>query len=170
MTVNARPAFIDFEASSLDLIASYPIEVGVCLSDGTQHSWLIDPHKTWHDWSPRAEAIHGISRQELEDQGQPVWHIAERLNAILPEQVFCDAWTFDSFWLHRLFRAAGVTPAFQLESVSMLLNPEQVQLWAGTRQKVIEELGLPIHRAATDALILHRTWQQIICSTEAEAR
>ncbi|MFV8572182.1 hypothetical protein ACNQ6O_13330 [Marinobacter sp. SBS5] len=170
MTVNARPAFIDFEASSLDLIASYPIEVGVCLADGVQHSWLIDPHKTWHDWSSGAEAIHGITRQELEGNGLHVSQVAAKLNEILPEQVFCDAWTFDSFWLHRLFRAAGVTPAFQLESVSMLLNPEQVRQWAGTRKKVIEELGVPIHRAANDALILHHTWQRIICRSEAEAR
>ncbi|WP_227664290.1 hypothetical protein [Marinobacter litoralis] len=170
MTVTTKPAFIDFEASSLDLIAGYPIEVGVCLADGSQHSWLIDPHKSWHDWSSGAEAIHGISRQELEEHGKPVSYVAEQLNAILPEQVFCDAWTFDSFWLHRLFRAAGISPAFQLESISMLLNPEQVQQWPAMRRQVIEELGLPVHRASNDALILHRTWQRVICSGEVEAR
>ncbi len=44
MQPDSCPAFIDFEASSLDLIASYPIEVGLCLPDGALHSWLIRPN------------------------------------------------------------------------------------------------------------------------------
>lgn len=164
---NASPAFIDFEASSLDLIASYPIEVGICMPDGTLHSWLIRPHGSWQDWSESAETIHGITRAELEDEGVAVEQVAAELNALLTSQVFCDAWTFDSFWLHRLYRAAGMRPAFQLESISMLLNPAQVKQWAGVRQQVIADLGLPVHRAANDALILHNTWERVICRDEA---
>ena len=47
MQPDSCPAFIDFEASSLDLIASYPIEVGLCLPDGALHSWLIRPNRQW---------------------------------------------------------------------------------------------------------------------------
>ena len=167
MNSDSSPAFIDFEASSLDLIASYPIEVGVCMPDGSLHSWLIQPHVLWQDWSESAETIHGISRARLEQEGTQVSEVARALNRLLPEQIFCDAWTFDSFWLHRLFRAAGETPEFQLESVSMLLNPAQVRQWSGTRQQVIADLGLPVHRAANDALILHKTWERVICRGEA---
>ncbi|WP_417565347.1 hypothetical protein [Marinobacter sp.] len=156
-----RPAFIDFEASSLDLIASYPIEVGICMPDGILHSWLICPHVLWHDWSESAEQIHGISRQTLEAEGVTASEVAQALNELLPEQVFCDAWTFDSFWLHRLFRAARIRPTFQLESVSALLNSRQLRRWSAMRQEVISELGLPVHRAANDALILHKTWERI---------
>lgn len=99
---NQIPAFIDFEASSLDLIASYPIEAGLCLNGKHLHSWLI---KTWLDWSESAEQIHGIERDELTQNGEDVATVARALNRLLPEQVFCDAFTFDSFWLHRLFRA-----------------------------------------------------------------
>ncbi|AOY89337.1 hypothetical protein BKP64_14805 [Marinobacter salinus] len=162
MTTDIRPAFIDFEASSLDLIASYPIEVGICMPDGELHSWLISPHVLWQDWSESAERIHGISRQTLETDGQAVSEVAHSLNELLPEQVFCDAWTFDSFWLHRLFRAARVRPEFQLESISMLLNPQQIRKWSALRQQVIADLGLPVHRAANDALILHKTWKQLL--------
>jgi len=81
--------------------------------------------------------------------------------------VFCDAWTFDSFWLHRLFRAARITPAFQLESISALLDTRQVRQWSALRQQVITELGLPVHRAANDALILHKTWERIAGDHEA---
>lgn len=161
MITNTSPAFIDFEASSLDLIASYPIEVGVCLPDGTLHSWLIQPHVLWQDWSESAERIHGITRETLEQEGTPVREVARQLNDLLDGQVFCDAWTFDSFWLHRLYKAADVLPAFQLESVSMLLTSPQVKRWPAVRQQVIGHLGLPVHRAANDALILHETWQQV---------
>jgi DNA polymerase III epsilon subunit-like protein len=162
-----QPAFIDFEASSLDLIASYPIEVGICMPDGSLHSWLIAPHVLWQDWSESAEQIHGITRETLEADGIAVFEVARALNELLPEQVFCDAWTFDSFWLHRLFRAARISPAFQLESISALLDTRQVRQWSAIRQQVITELGLPVHRAANDALILHKTWERIALDHEA---
>jgi hypothetical protein len=161
MTAQTTPAFLDFEASSLDLIASYPIEVGVCLSDGSLHSWLIRPHVLWLDWSESAELVHGIARTTLEREGLEISEVTHTLNELLAGQIFCDAWTFDSFWLHRLYKAANVTPSFQLESVSMLLSASEVQRWADTRQRVIGELRVPIHRAANDALILQRTWQEI---------
>ncbi|KEF29866.1 hypothetical protein D777_03042 [Marinobacter nitratireducens] len=169
MTTDIRPAFIDFEASSLDLIASYPIEVGICMPDGELHSWLIAPHVLWQDWSESAEQVHGISRETLQSEGASVSEVAESLNRLLPNQVFCDAWTFDSFWLHRLFRAARVRPEFQLESISMLLDSQQVREWAGVRQRVINDLGLPVHRAANDALILHKTWEQIVPQQQSES-
>lgn len=169
MTQFSTPAFIDFEASSLDLIASYPIEVGVCLPDGSVHSWLIRPHVLWHDWSASAEDIHGISRQVLADDGHTVEQVASHLNELLDGQVFCDAWTFDSFWLHRLYRAADMRPSFQLESVSLLLNPVQIQRWTSARHRVIAELGLPVHRAANDARILHATWQQVTAAPDPQA-
>ncbi|GGE64362.1 hypothetical protein GCM10011533_15890 [Streptosporangium jomthongense] len=161
MTTRLPPAFIDFEASSLDLIASYPIEVGVCMPDCSLHSWLITPHELWQDWSESAERIHGISRARLAVEGETVTTVAYALNRLLTGQVFCDAWTFDSFWLYRLFRAAGVEPGFQLESVSVLLDPRQVELWPSARQQVIDSLGLPVHRAANDALILQKTWEYV---------
>ncbi len=163
MTTSITPAFIDFEASSLDLIASYPIEVGLCLTDGSIHSWLIHPHVLWLDWSESAQQIHGITRETLEKEGVQVRQVAHHLNELLDGQlVFCDAWTFDSFWLHRLYRTANMVPSFQLESVSMLLTPEQVEHWAPTRQQVIAELGVPVHRAANDARILQATWQKVM--------
>ncbi len=170
MTTQPSPAFIDFEASSLDLIASYPIEVGVCLADGSLHSWMIRPHVLWQDWSESAERVHGISRATLEQEGTEVRSVTRALNELLHGQVFCDAWTFDSFWLHRLYKAANMTPGFQLESVSALLDPSAVQHWSSIRQQVIGDLGLPIHRAANDALILQQTWRQVSRRTDGHAQ
>ena len=109
--------------------------------------------------------MHGIARATLEREGLEISEVTHTLNELLAGQVFCDAWTFDSFWLHRLYKTANVTPSFQLESVSMLLSATEVQRWAETRRRIIGELGLPIHRAANDALILQRTWQEITRQT-----
>lgn len=160
-TPDTQPAFIDFEASSLDLVASYPIEVGVCLGDGRIDSWLIRPYVLWQDWSESAQQVHGISQESLLQEGLEVSQVVERLDELLPDVVYCDAWTFDSFWLHRLYRAIGKRPCFQLESVSTLLSPEQCASWAEIRLAVIQDLGISTHRAANDAQILHETWRRV---------
>ncbi len=155
------PTFIDFEASSLDLICSYPIEVGVCLADGSLHSWLIRPAPLWDDWSATAQAIHGIAREQLLDEGVEVPEVAACLNECLQDIAYSDAWTFDSFWLHRLFRAARLAPRFGLDSVSQILTPPQIEAWPKCRQQAIHHFGLTTHRAANDARILHETWKLV---------
>lgn len=153
--------FIDFEASSLDLVASYPIEVGVCLASGETKSWLIKPHVVWKDWSERAFRIHGITQETLQSEGLDVGQVAEELNDFLQGDVYCDAWTFDSFWLHRLYKAAGCKPNFELDSIATLLSNSQVEKWQEMHKSVIAELGLDRHRAENDAIILHETWSRL---------
>lgn len=152
---------MDFEASSLDLVSSYPLEVGICYPDGSTDSWLIKPHVLWLDWSEKAEEIHGIQRDLLIEKGLEVSAVAQKLNNKLDDIVYCDAWTFDSFWLYRLFKAAKVKPAFQLESISALLDEQHVKAWQAAREKVIANSSLQTHRAANDALILHKTWLEL---------
>lgn len=161
MTPETQPAFIDFEASSLDLVASYPIEVGVCMGDGQIDSWLIRPYVLWQDWSDSAQQVHGITQETLLREGLEISQVTAQLDELLPDVVYCDAWTFDSFWLHRLYRAIGKRPCFQLESVSTLLSPEQCASWADVRLAVIQDLGVTAHRAANDARILHETWRRV---------
>jgi DNA polymerase III epsilon subunit-like protein len=156
------PIFIDFEASSLDLIASYPIEVGVCLPNGETHSWLIRPHVIWQDWSAKAARIHGIPREELIENGRDLFEVATELNECISGTVYCDAWTFDSFWLHRLYKAAGFKNDFQLESISALLDEQQVSRWQDVHDETIKAMKLDRHRAANDALILHETWKRLM--------
>ncbi len=161
MNASSQPVFIDFEASSLSLIDSFPIEVGICLPDSSTHSWLIKPHVLWKDWSESAEQIHGIAREQLIEEGMEVREVAHQLNELLTDDVFCDAWTFDSFWLHRLFKAANNKPTFHLDSISMLLNSKQINQWQSVRESVIKEMGIVTHRAANDAMILHETWKRL---------
>lgn len=156
------PIFIDFEASSLDLVASYPIEVGICHADGRTDSWLIKPHVVWREWSERAARIHNITREELDEKGKDVAFVARALNQALEGKIaYSDAWTFDSFWLHRLFKAAKIEAAFELESIAAVITEDQVENWQTVRDKVIGEVDLSRHRAANDALILHKTWLEL---------
>ena len=156
------PIFIDFEASSLDLIESYPIEVGICMPNGETHSWLIKPHVLWKDWSRKAAKIHGISREELEENGTECVEVANALNNLLGDVlVYCDAWTFDSFWLHRLFKTSGLKHSFHIESISALLNDTQIERWQDVHNQTIKEMALERHRASNDALILHETYKRV---------
>lgn len=155
------PTFIDFEASSLDLLSSYPIEVGVCLPNGITKSWLIKPHILWKDWSEKAARIHGISKETLLNEGQELNQVITELNTLISGTVYCDAWAFDSFWLHRLFKAGKSEPCFELDSITSILNNEQIDKWQDIRASVIDDLKLKRHRAANDALILHKTWKKI---------
>lgn len=157
------PIFIDFEASSLDLIESYPIEVGICMPNGETHSWLIKPHVLWKDWSGKAAKIHGISRDELEQSGTDCLEVANALNDLLGDTfVYCDAWTFDSFWLHRLFKTSRLKHSFQIESISALLDDTQIERWQDVHNQTIEAMAMERHRASNDALILHETYKRVI--------
>ncbi len=155
------PTFIDFEASSLDLLSSYPIEVGICLPDGSTKSWLIKPHVLWKDWSEKAARIHGISKEKLQNEGYEVSEVVTALNESVTGTLYCDAWAFDSFWLHRLYKAGKCEPSFQLDSITSILNTHQIDQWQDVREGVIKQLNLVRHRAANDALILHKTWLEI---------
>tara|TARA_R100000306_G_scaffold62601_1_gene75445 strand:- start:21787 stop:22299 length:513 start_codon:yes stop_codon:yes gene_type:complete len=159
--VTSELAFIDFEASSKDLISSYPVEVGYCLQTGESHGWLIQPAALWSDWSEEAADIHGITRERLMDEGVEARTVAGYLNEVLPSRVYCDALSFDSFWLHRLFRAAHVRANFTLESIGNLLPPDLLDKWSETRDSVFIEQGLARHRAASDARVLYLTWLRL---------
>ncbi|MDB5621832.1 MAG: transcriptional regulator [Devosia sp.] len=101
------PVFLDFEASSLGK-NSYPIEVGWVRANGKSDSLLIKPAETWTDWDPEAEAIHGISRQALEDNGIEHGLVCERLLELWNgDRVFASAPSWDGHWLSMLLRAAG---------------------------------------------------------------
>lgn len=158
---NSIPTFIDFEASSLDLVSSFPIEVGVCNPEGVSQSWLIKPHIIWQDWSAKAARVHGISQAQLQQEGAEISVVVEQLNNILSGKVYCDAWTFDSFWLHRLYKTAKTKPNFELDSVISILNQKQIEHWQSVHDQVIKDLKLVRHRAANDAKILHETWRRI---------
>ncbi|MGV6859075.1 MAG: 3'-5' exonuclease [bacterium] len=153
---------IDVEASGFGR-GSYPIEVGVAMDDFSTHCFLIKPENDWERWDESAEAIHNLSRETLEAHGSTALEVARELNELLGgQEIYSDAWGFDSSWLALLFHQAGIPQGFKLKAINALLKEEQLNRWAETREGVCAELNLTRHRASADALIIQQTYLRSI--------
>lgn len=165
MSKQQTPCFLDFEASGLGH-ASYPIEVGWSWEDGRIEHWLIRPARHWHSWDTEAEQLHGISRVQLEREGQPVEVIVQRMNQVLKQHIlYCDGGQFDHFWLHRLFRAAGQQTQFQLEDAAQVFEqyatPQQIEREVCSLRQQAYWLHHR-HRVSCDVRFLQQLWQRIV--------
>ena len=113
--MNNSLCFIDFEASSLNP-SSYPIEVAWSLEDGSIESHMINPYaiETWMDWDPASQAVHGLSRNILSNEGKhPKW-VAQRMNTVLADKVLLtNAYDWDWDWCDTLFKAAQESMQFK---------------------------------------------------------
>lgn len=162
-------AFIDVEASGLGP-HSWPIEVGWVFEKDIARSMLIRPADRWSmtAWEKPAEKLHGISPTQLVTHGKDPLEAALVLNAALADmQVYSDAPDYDSFWLFRLYDAAGVRPNFRLHDLGDLLRP----LWKGEPADLVAAASRNaphIHRAAEDALHL-REMYDIALKADAES-
>lgn len=155
------PAIIDLEASGFGR-GSYPIEVGFALEDRNVHSFLIKPAPDWTHWSEEAEQIHGISRQQLDEEGLNPREIALKLNELLRgKTLYSDAWSFDSSWVGRLFNEAELVQRFRIETVNKLLTQEQMEAWHDTKQNLWDEMDIGRHRAANDVKVLQETFMRV---------
>ncbi|WP_298395372.1 hypothetical protein [Sphingobium sp.] len=148
---------IDFEASCLPRHGrSFPIEVGIA-GDGIARSWLIRPHADWADWdwTAEAEALHGLSRERIAQEGQPAFVVlAELTAAATGHRVIADS-LIDQYWLDTLAAVAGTTAPFRIEHVASLFDEQ------GADERRIADAvayadgqGALRHRAAGDALWL----------------
>lgn len=157
------PTVLDIEASGFGR-GSYPIEVGLARADGSYCAFLIQPMDEWTHWDPKAELLHGISRQRLIQEGYPVRQVALWLNDELRElgKAYSDSWGYDNTWLSLLFHHAGLLPRFRLEALRILLSEEQQALWSDTKETIIGELGIHRHRAGEDAHLLQLTYQRTL--------
>jgi len=102
--------FLDFEASSLAR-GGFPVEVAWVFDTaaGEHESHLIRPAPDWREWSAEAEAIHGLSREQLEREGAPHGAVARRMvEALSGHALFASAPSWDGQWLSLLLRTAGL--------------------------------------------------------------
>ncbi len=152
------PVTIDFEASCLPCRGrSFPIEVGIADAAGNCRSWLIRPHRLWQDWTwaEDAEALHGISRAELERDGRPAWQVLAELGAIAGDRsLIADSW-LDADWLATLSEAAGFAPAFRIHHIASILDELSPALaQARKAEERLAAMAFRRHRAAQDARYL----------------
>ena len=181
-------AFLDFEASSLGK-KGYPIEVAWVFADGREESWLIKPAPFWLDWNADAQAIHGISRDQLMSEGTSVDEVAQRMMSVLTGcALYATAPSWDGKWLSRLLRGAGVprhalrlqdTEIVQKRTIREALQDAGVP--TDLCRKIVldilaqagrkdDELGPPEHRALADARREQRLWLDIRRRAQETAR
>ncbi len=153
-----RPIIIDLEASGFGP-DSYPIEVGVVMSDGERYCSLIRPKEDWTHWSMEAAAYHNIPRQHLHKYGLPAEVIAAELNRLLAgKTVYTDGWVVDYSWMIKLFYRAGLPMQFKISALEMILSEPQMTIWHEQKDKLVKELKLKRHRASHDALLIQETY------------
>lgn len=118
-----RPSFfIDFEASGI-APDSYPIEVAV-VSRETSYSSLIMPARYWTYWSFDAQDMHGLSQDQLREQGDAPVGVAIRMNQLFSGQILCSDSPQDTFWLDVLYEAADLAPTFELKPLEVFVGRE----------------------------------------------
>lgn len=118
-----RPSFfIDFEASGM-APDSYPIEVAV-VSCETSFSSFIKPARYWTHWSFDAQDMHGLTQNQLHQEGDTPVAVARNMNQLFAGQVLCSDSPQDSFWLDVLFEAADLMPTFELKPLEVFVGRE----------------------------------------------
>ena len=161
-------AFVDVEASGLGPY-SWPIEVGWGFHGHEPRSVLVRPHETWsmQAWEKSAEALHRLTPGSLLEGGRSPAEVALGLNAALGQaEVYSDAPDYDSFWLYRLYDAAGVKPNYRLRDLGDLLRP----VWLGEPAALVRraaEVAPHTHRATDDVRHLQTMYE--IALREANA-
>lgn len=149
----ATIAFIDLEASGLGA-DSWPIEVGWCFPEGAPCAHLIRTAPDWKDaaWDPKAEALHGVAREELARAGAAPEDVCDALNGALGGvKVYSDAPDWDGFWLYRLYQAARMRQAFELWDFRDLFAHLSYEQICAVRAQA-SAVAPHCHRAAADVL------------------
>jgi hypothetical protein len=109
-----RPAvIIDFEASSLPMPGSFPVEIAIGdIDTGEVTSWLIRPTDRWLKsgfWDPNAEKVHGLSREHLREHGRPAAEVAREVRATLKgKTLLSDYPEGEELWLGSLWWAGDI--------------------------------------------------------------
>ncbi|WP_160062229.1 hypothetical protein [Psychromonas sp. L1A2] len=160
MHYSNNPNIIDIEASGFGG-ESYPIEVGLVLSNGERFCILILPAEGWVHWNKEAEKVHHISRETLKIHGKSVSEVACLLNDKLAgKTLYSDGWVVDKPWLTTLFYASGVEMKFTVSSLEMILSDAQMKIWHKTKDKIIIQSNIQRHRASNDAWVIQETYRQ----------
>lgn len=158
----AKPIHVmDIEASGFGR-DSYPIEIGIVMADGSEYQTLVRPESGWWHWEKSAQDVHGITRSDLFKYGRSVSQVGRDINQMCAGAVlYSDCWVHDSYWFRRLFDASHIAPLAQCKAMEYLLGDEQQQQYQTVKQQLASRLGLPMHRALNDAIVIQKALQTL---------
>ena len=153
---------IDIEASGLHS-GSYPIEVGIVMSNGQTYEALIQPFNSWTHWDGDAEALHGISRETLRQEGRSAFEVCEEINRLCAgKTLYSDCWVHDSSWLQKLFAYTNIMPKFQCRSIETILTEEVLINWHFYKEEYARCAQINPHRALNDAIVIAETLERLV--------
>lgn len=151
---------IDLEASGL-ASDSYPIEVGIVLGTGQSFEALIKPLPHWQHWDMEAEAIHGITREQLDKDGQNIQTVCHQINQLCAgKTLYSDCWAHDARWLNLLFTEAGVKMNFQCSPIETFFDEADLVNWIEYKHEFSRASNITPHRALNDAVIIAETLER----------
>lgn len=107
---------IEIKASGL-CDQSYPISIGIAGADDLRWSWLVYPLETWSHWDPQAEKAHGITRNQLLEQGRDGFIICKEMNAIFRGMTLTCPSLRTKILLERIYLDLGISMSFNLAGV-----------------------------------------------------
>ena len=153
---------IDIEASGLHA-GSYPVEVGIVLSNGRTYEALIQPFSSWTYWDNEAEALHGISRDILSREGRDAFEVCSEINQLCAgKTLYSDCWIYDSSWIKKLFAFTNILPKFQCASIETVLSEEDLLNWNIYKREYARFAQIHPHRALNDAIIISETLERLV--------
>jgi len=157
---------IDIEASGLD-IESYPIEIAILIA-GRVHSWLVKPETKWQYWYTAAEAIHGISRQQLIQQGLTATQVASEINALVKETnglLYSDAAQWDADWMNVLYLAVDSIQEFHIVPIQDLFSNDEEEIFKRKRSEIGNTNKYRLHRAGQDVQLIFEAMMAVFDET-----
>ncbi len=111
------PRFLVLESSSYEEDA-YPIAASWSIATGELKAILIRPEDEWQQWDSTNEDSHGITRQQIEMQGESVLDVLREMSDDFDKQpVFVTEPYLYEKWLDTMYRAYGAEVSFDLVSV-----------------------------------------------------
>lgn len=147
---------IDVEASALN--GGYPIEIGVAFWNAAQgricHEAKLIRHEPWLEsgrWCLQAQSVHGITQEEIRDNGRPVEEVCEWLNEKIGLQSAAFVGDFrDTRWLSHAFDTAGKGMLFNVHYIEKLLEGARL-----SQESYFRFLEKTAHRAGHDAMQMY---------------
>lgn len=122
------PRFLVLESSSYEEDA-YPIAASWSIATGELKAILIRPEDEWQQWDSTNEDSHGITRQQIEMQGESVLDVLREMSDDFDKQpVFVTEPYLYEKWLDTMYRAYGAEVSFDLVSVEDIFKMPLVDI------------------------------------------
>jgi hypothetical protein len=122
------PRFLVLESSSYEEDA-YPIAASWSIASGELKAILIRPEDEWQQWDSTNEDSHGVTRQQIEMQGESVLDVLREMSDDFDKQpVFVMEPFLYEKWLGTMYGAYGAEVPFDLVKVEDIFKMPKDEL------------------------------------------